>query len=246
MVHCVVAGTVLAQRGRNPLLDEPSPPRRQSRPSLATVLEDPRLASLLLEDSRLSGLLEDSRLDAVNFEVRYCFPIVPGCSGSPHLSPQQSRVFQVPAVEIVCSACRSHTQHTPATLTAAQGRETSLLDELLAAGRPRGRGRAFADVMSLLRATPEFSVLAKALELTDLADSLEAGGPFTVFAPTNRAFDRVRGGRDKMLANVDRWAALAEVSTKFRGSFYNNIRSVFSLLKVPLTPLFTSNHAASA
>ena len=35
-----------------------------------------------------------------------------------HLSPQQSRVFQVPAVEIVCSACRNH---TPATLTAAQG-----------------------------------------------------------------------------------------------------------------------------
>ena len=122
-----------------------------------------------------------------------------------HLSPQQSRVFQVPAVEIVCSACRNH---TPASLTAAQGRETSLLDELLAAGRPRGRGRGFADVMSLLRATPEFSVLAKALELTDLADSLEAGGPFTVFAPTNRAFDRVRGGRDKMLANVDRWAVL--------------------------------------
>ena len=90
-----------------------------------------------------------------------------------HLSPQQSRVFQVPAVEIVCSACRNH---TPASLTAAQGRETSLLDELLAAGRPRGRGRGrgFADVMSLLRATPEFSVLAKALELTDLADSLEA------------------------------------------------------------------------
>ena len=61
MLHCVLAGSVLAQRGHTPLLDEPSPPRRQSRPSLATVLEDPRLASLLLEDSRL---------DAVNFEVR--------------------------------------------------------------------------------------------------------------------------------------------------------------------------------
>ena len=72
MLHCVLAGSVLAQRGHNPLLDEPSPPRRQSRPSLATVLEDPRLASLLLEDSRLSGL------DAVNFEVRYSFPVGPG------------------------------------------------------------------------------------------------------------------------------------------------------------------------
>ena len=78
MLHCVLASSVLAQRGHNPLLDEPSPPRRQSRPSLATVLEDPRLASLLLEDSRLSGLLEDSRLDAVNFEVRYSFPVGPG------------------------------------------------------------------------------------------------------------------------------------------------------------------------
>lgn len=56
-------------------------------------------------------------------------------------------------------------------------------------------------MISLLRALPEFSVLVKALELTDLSDSLEAGGPFTLFAPTNFAFDRI--GRDKMLANVD-------------------------------------------
>ena len=56
-------------------------------------------------------------------------------------------------------------------------------------------------MLSLLRSLPEFSVLVKALELTDLASSLEAGGPFTVFAPSNFAFDRI--GRDKMLANVD-------------------------------------------
>ena len=63
------------------------------------------------------------------------------------------------------------------------------------------RRRGYSNVLSLLRSLPEFSVLVKALELTDLASSLEAGGPFTVFAPSNFAFDRI--GRDKMLANVD-------------------------------------------
>ena len=65
-------------------------------------------------------------------------------------------------------------------------------------------------VQPVVEPMEHYTALVKALELTDLADSLEAGGPFTVFAPTNRAFDRVRGGRDKMLANVDRWAAMAQ------------------------------------
>ena len=55
--------------------------------------------------------------------------------------------------------------------------------------------------MTLLRSYPKFSVLVKALELTDLASSLEEGGPFTIFAPTNFAFDSF--GREKMLSDVD-------------------------------------------
>ena len=57
------------------------------------------------------------------------------------------------------------------------------------------------NIITLLRSHPKFSVLVKALELTDLASSLEEGGPFTIFAPTNFAFDSF--GREKMLSDVE-------------------------------------------
>ena len=91
-------------------------------------------------------------------------------------------------------------------------------------------------VQPVVEPMEHYTALVKALELTDLADSLEAGGPFTVFAPTNRAFDRVRGGRDKMLANVDRWAALAHWCQR-------NFAVVFAIYE---NFVDTSHHAASA
>ena len=76
-------------------------------------------------------------------------------------------------------------------------RQTSVLDEILSSDLGLGP----SNIMSLLRSHPKFSVLVKALELTDLASSLEEGGPFTIFAPTNFAFDSF--GREKMLSDVD-------------------------------------------
>ena len=77
------------------------------------------------------------------------------------------------------------------------GRQSSVLEEILSSDLGHGP----SNIMSLLRSHPKFSVLVKALELTDLASSLEEGGPFTIFAPTNFAFDRF--GREKMLSDVD-------------------------------------------
>ena len=48
-----------------------------------------------------------------------------------------------------------------------------------------------ASVMELLAEHDEFSELVAALEDTGLADELEGDGPFTVFAPTNDAFDLI-------------------------------------------------------
>ena len=83
------------------------------------------------------------------------------------------------------------------------GRQTSVLDEILAStlGHGHSTRNGYRNIMSLLRSYPKFSVLVKALELTDLATSLEEGGPFTIFAPTNFAFDKF--GREKMLSDVD-------------------------------------------
>ena len=83
------------------------------------------------------------------------------------------------------------------------GRQTSVLDEILSSTLGHGHStlNGHSNIMTLLRSYPKFSVLVKALELTDLASSLEEGGPFTIFAPTNFAFDKF--GREKMLSDVD-------------------------------------------
>ena len=69
-------------------------------------------------------------------------------------------------------------------------------------GRPKRIRSRYRNVLSLLRSVDELSVLVKALELTGLLDNLDNGGPFTIFAPVNDAFDRI--GRDRMLSDIDR------------------------------------------
>ena len=47
-------------------------------------------------------------------------------------------------------------------------------------------------VADLVTTNPKFSTLLTALKAADLLDTLRQPGPFTVFAPTNTAFDKVR------------------------------------------------------
>ena len=47
-------------------------------------------------------------------------------------------------------------------------------------------------VADLLSSNPKFSTLLTAVKGADLLDALRGPGPFTVFAPTNTAFDKVR------------------------------------------------------
>lgn len=50
------------------------------------------------------------------------------------------------------------------------------------------------DIVELAIETPEFSTLVAALQAADLVSALQADGPFTVFAPTNEAFDNLPDG----------------------------------------------------
>jgi len=60
------------------------------------------------------------------------------------------------------------------------------------------------DIVELARATPVLSTLVTAVETADLAATLKGPGPFTVFAPTNAAFDNLPDGvLDVLLANPD-------------------------------------------
>ena len=53
----------------------------------------------------------------------------------------------------------------------------------------KSSGQTVADFLS---SNPKFSTLLTALKAADLLDTLRQPGPFTVFAPTNTAFNKVR------------------------------------------------------
>jgi uncharacterized surface protein with fasciclin (FAS1) repeats len=67
------------------------------------------------------------------------------------------------------------------------------------------------DIVQTAQYVGSFSTLVTALEAADLVDTLKGAGPFTVFAPTDDAFDALPTGvLDDLLGNV---TALTEVLT---------------------------------
>ena len=62
---------------------------------------------------------------------------------------------------------------------------------------------ALGDIVDIAAANPDFSTLVKALKAAGLVDTLKGEGPFTVFAPTNAAFDKLpKGTLEKLLADI--------------------------------------------
>jgi uncharacterized surface protein with fasciclin (FAS1) repeats len=67
------------------------------------------------------------------------------------------------------------------------------------------------DIVQTAESAGSFSTLLAALDAADLVDTLKGTGPFTVFAPTDAAFEALpEGVLDDLLANK---AALTEVLT---------------------------------
>lgn len=63
-----------------------------------------------------------------------------------------------------------------------------------------------SDIVDIASANPNFSTLVAALSAAGLVDTLKGDGPFTVFAPTNAAFDALPAGTVETLLlpeNVD-------------------------------------------
>lgn len=62
-------------------------------------------------------------------------------------------------------------------------------------------------------ATPDFSTLVTALQAAGLVDTLNGAGPFTVFAPTNAAFDHLPEGTVASLVQPRNRATLTRILT---------------------------------
>lgn len=95
-----------------------------------------------------------------------------------------------------------------ATQEAAQKAASEQAAAAEAAAKP-----AQSDVVDTAMANPQFSTLAKAIQAAGLVDTLRGAGPYTVFAPTDEAFNKLPKGKlDELMKpeNKEKLAALLQ------------------------------------
>jgi len=69
------------------------------------------------------------------------------------------------------------------------------------------------NIVGVAAATPELSTLVEAITAADLGATLEGDGPFTVFAPTNEAFDQLPEGELERLLEPENKDELTNILT---------------------------------
>jgi uncharacterized surface protein with fasciclin (FAS1) repeats len=69
------------------------------------------------------------------------------------------------------------------------------------------------DVVDIAIGSADHSTLVAAIKAADLVTTLKSAGPFTVFAPTNAAFDKLPAGTVESLLKPENKAQLAKILT---------------------------------
>jgi uncharacterized surface protein with fasciclin (FAS1) repeats len=69
------------------------------------------------------------------------------------------------------------------------------------------------DVVDIAIGSPDHTTLVAAVKAADLVTTLKGKGPFTVFAPTNAAFDKLPAGTVTNLLKPENKAQLAKILT---------------------------------
>ena len=106
-------------------------------------------------------------------------------------------VTSVLALALGIAACGGGDDETTGSTTATDGKATAATEE---------------NVVAVAQQTPDLSTLVKAVSAAGLVETLEEPGPYTVFAPTNKAFEALGGTLDTLLEPQNK-AELAEVLT---------------------------------
>ena len=84
----------------------------------------------------------------------------------------------------------------------------------LAASQPRYHVAAAAPtIVEVAAGNPDFSTLVAAVKAAGLMETLSGEGPFTVFAPTNKAFEALPKGTVEMLLKPENRDKLAAILT---------------------------------
>ncbi|MBC7488265.1 MAG: fasciclin domain-containing protein [Cytophagaceae bacterium] len=69
------------------------------------------------------------------------------------------------------------------------------------------------DVVGIAAGSPDHTTLVAAIKAADLVVTLQGKGPFTVFAPTNAAFDKLPKGTVENLLKPENKAMLSKILT---------------------------------
>jgi uncharacterized surface protein with fasciclin (FAS1) repeats len=81
-----------------------------------------------------------------------------------------------------------------------------------AAGEGDATATANENIVAVAQETPDLSTLVEAVSAAGLVETLEEPGPYTVFAPTNAAFEALGGTLETLLKPANK-AELAEILT---------------------------------
>ena len=93
--------------------------------------------------------------------------------------------------------------------TAAEITEDTMADETMADETMAEAG----DIVAVASGNPDFSTLVAAIQAAGLVETLQGTGPFTVFAPTNAAFEALPAGLLEKLLLPENVAALTAILT---------------------------------
>lgn len=107
------------------------------------------------------------------------------------------------ASALVLGACGSDDEATEDT--AAEVTEDTMAEEAM----PVEAG----DIVAVASGNPDFSTLVAAIQAAGLVETLQGAGPFTVFAPTNAAFDALPAGLLEKLLLPENVEALKAILT---------------------------------
>ncbi len=103
----------------------------------------------------------------------------------------------------ILAACQSKTNRTAETTASdapAMGGQSAVADDV-----------SQKDIVKVAVSSPDHTTLVTAVTAADLVNTLSNAGPFTVFAPTNAAFDKLPKGTVEELLKTENKEKLATI-----------------------------------
>ena len=115
-----------------------------------------------------------------------------------------------------------------ASLTVAVSTASAQVDNPMVGGAPMYRSK---DIVDNAVNSADHTTLVAAVKAAGLVDTLKSKGPFTVFAPTNAAFDKLPAGTVDTLLKPENKAMLSKVLTYHVVSGKYDAKKIMQLIK---------------